>query len=74
MGAGLIGLVTGLPIWSLLLLVASSPLLAGILGTMFLIRQHRTDSLLKIGGSARQSVSSTRTLPGWSGDHGEAPQ
>jgi MFS family permease len=35
-GAALIGLVTGLPIWAQLLLVASSPLFAGVLGTLLL--------------------------------------
>jgi MFS family permease len=44
-GAALIGLATGLPIWTQLLLVASSPLLAGVLGTVLLThsaaRRHR---------------------------------
>jgi hypothetical protein len=39
LGAALIGLVTGLPLWALLLLVASSPLLAGVLGTVLLLRR-----------------------------------
>lgn len=36
LGAALIGLATDLPVWALLLLIASSPLLAGALGTLLL--------------------------------------
>lgn len=43
LGAALIGPLTNLPIWALLLLVASTPLLAGVLGTFLLIwRPTRT--------------------------------
>jgi hypothetical protein len=37
LGAALIGPLTDLPIWALLLLVSSSPLLAGVLGTLLLM-------------------------------------
>lgn len=36
-GAALIGVVSHLPVWTLLLLVASGPLLAGVLGTVLLL-------------------------------------
>jgi hypothetical protein len=50
-GAALIGLVTALPIWAQLLLVASSPLLAGVLGTMLL-----TLGYLRVGRSADRAT------------------
>lgn len=37
LGAAMIALVTDLPVWTLLLLVAGAPLLAGLLGTILLV-------------------------------------
>ncbi|WP_091412377.1 MFS transporter [Friedmanniella luteola] len=42
LGAALVGPLTHLPVWTLLLLVASSPLLAGGLGTLLLIQRPAT--------------------------------
>ena len=39
LGAALIAPLTGLPVWVLLLIVSSSPLLAGLIGTLLLVRR-----------------------------------
>jgi MFS family permease len=39
LGAAMIAPLTGLPVWVLLLIVSSSPLLAGLLGTLLLVRR-----------------------------------
>ena len=44
LGAALIGSFTDLPVWALLLLVASSPLLAGVVGTLLILRPTTTEN------------------------------
>jgi MFS family permease len=58
-GAALVGLLAGIPIWAQLLLVASSPLLAGILGTLVL--KVRTDTNQDDGSpSTRHEASASQ--------------
>jgi hypothetical protein len=53
LGAALIGPFTDLPVWALLLLVASSPLLAGVVGTLVLILRPTTTQTTARDASGR---------------------